>query len=430
MMGQPGGPAGLRGAPREAGVRLLFNLRTFESLKIRNFRFYLISSIAQMTPMNMQMTASGWFMYKLTGSVALLGVAMLVSAVPQLALSFVGGVFADRVSRKAILIAGQLATMVLMLWVGLFAHLGIITWYHLLINAFLQGAIMALMMPARQSIIPSLVGRDNIMNAVGLNMAGMNLNRLGAPALAGFLIAAFGIHYVYYLMGILYFVAALLILPLRLQAPEVPNGGMGGMVKRSVIGDVVLGLAYARDNKDVRAILILTLLTIFFSMAYFVVLPVFTEDILKVGPQGLGLLISGSGVGALIGSLVIASMPNRGRGLLFLHAAAVTGVGLFFFAWSTHYYLSMVILAFVGLGQAWRMSLSNVLLQAYTEDAYLGRVMSLMMMEWGLTSLGGAAVPIIGEFIGIQLAVALSAVFLVLVALFYYAFSPRIRRMA
>lgn len=423
---------GLGGAPREAGARLLFNLRTFESLKIRNFRFYLISSMAQMTPMNMQMTASGWFMYKLTGSVALLGVAMLVFAVPQLALSFVGGVIADRVSRKTILIAGQLATMLLMLWVGLFAHLGIITWYHLLITAFVQGAIMALMMPARQSIIPSLVGRENIMNAVGLNMTGMNLNRLGAPALAGFLIAAFGIHYVYYLMGLLYFVAAVLILPLRLQAPEAANGGlggMGGMVKRSVIGDVVLGLAYARDNKDVRAILILTLLTIFFSMAYFVVLPVFTEDILKVGPQGLGLLISGSGVGALIGSLVIASMPGRGRGLLFLHAAAVTGVGLLFFAWSTHYYLSMVILAFVGLGQAWRMSLSNVLLQAYTEDAYLGRVMSLMMMEWGLTSLGGAAIPIIGEFIGIQLAVAISAVFLVLTALFYYAFSPRIRHM-
>ncbi|MBI4328955.1 MAG: MFS transporter, partial [Chloroflexi bacterium] len=311
------------------------------------------------------------------------------------------------------------------LWIALSTSLGIITWHYLIISAFLQGTVMALMMPARQALVPALVGRDNLMNAISLNMTVMNVNRLGAPALAGFIIAAAGIEGVYYLMAALYVVAALCILPLRPVAAAVTSAWS----RKVILSDVLGGLAYIRGNRNVFAVLVLTLLTVVFSMPYIFLLPVFAEDVLKVGPQGLGVLISVSGVGALVGSLAIASMSGKGRGMLYLHTVLVTGIALLAFAASTNYGLSLAIIVFVGLGQAGRMALSSVLLQSYTEDAYLGRVMSVMMMEWGVTSLGSFGVAVAAEFIGVQWAIGATSALLLVTALYYYALSPRIRRL-
>ncbi|MBI4236405.1 MAG: MFS transporter [Chloroflexi bacterium] len=409
--------------PPMLAPRRRFSLRTFQSLKVRNFRYYMASSLAQMACMNMQMMASGLFMYKMTGSSALLGLTMLASAVPQLLLSPFGGIVADRVSKRLVLILGLLGSAFVALGIALATDLQIITWHYLVLSSFLQGTIMSLMMPSRQSMISELVGRDNLMNAVALNSAGMNVNQMGAPALAGFIVAGFGFHGVYYVMTGFYLLAAVLVFPVRQTRQPAFQG------RRSTFGDLKDGLLYIRQNPTLLAILLLSLLTVVLSMPFRFLLPVFTEDILKVGPKELGLLLSTSGVGALIGSLVIASLGEKGRGMLFLHTGVLASAGIIAFVLSNSYALSLVIMLFVGLAQSGRMALGSTLLQSYTEDAYLGRVMSFSMMQFGMMSLGTFGISVAAEFIGVQWAVGMTAVLLALITFYYYAFSPRIRRL-
>ncbi|MBI2165217.1 MAG: MFS transporter [Chloroflexi bacterium] len=412
-------------ALRTGAGKLPFALRTFRSLRVRQFRFFIASSLAQTACMNMQQVTTGWFAYKLTGSTALLGVTMLASAIPQLALSVLGGTLADRISKKLILSVGLIASALVALWIGLSTSLHIITWHYLVVSSFLQGSVMALMMPSRQSLISELVGRDNLMNAVALNSSVMNVNQIGAPAIAGFMIAGAGIEGVYYLMVALYLVAAAFIYPLRLS----PGGASSGNGRNAILRDIKDGISYVRQNETVLVLLLLTFLTVLFSMPFRALLPVFTEDILKVGPEKLGILMSASGIGALAGSLVIASLGEKGRGMLFLHGGILTGLAILAFSFSSSYTLSLVIMVVTGLGQAGRMALGNTLLQTYTEDAYLGRVMSLFMMQWGLVGLGTFGVSIAAEFVGVQLAVGATALLLVLSTLYFYLFSPRVRRL-
>jgi MFS family permease len=412
-------------AGRKPQERRGFSVRTFESLKVRDYRFYFSSNFFQMACMNMQMLASGWFMYTLTGSSALLGLTMLANAIPQLVLSPFGGTIADRLPKKATILVGLVASLALALWIAVSISLDVITWHYLVISSLIQGGIMALIMPARQSFITEVVGRENLMNAVALNAATMNVTQLSAPALAGFIVAWADISGVYYLMAGLYGVAFLSLLPIRPVSRA--NNGMPARGRRSVLGDIKDGLVYVRNNTTLTSILLLTFFTVVFSMPFRLLLPVFTEDVLMVGPDKLGLLISVSGIGALAGSLAIASFASKRRGMLFLHTGLVTGLTILAFSVTTSYSVALVIMVIAGLAQSGRMALSNTLLQSYTEDAYLGRVMSLFMMQWGVTSLGTFGVSVLAEFIGIQPAVAMTGVLLVATSLYYYVFSPRVR---
>ncbi len=353
------------------------------------------------------------------------GVMWLANSIPQIALSFVGGAIADRVSRRTVIILGLLGFGSVNLSVGIMTAIGLITWQYLVVAAALQGSVMSLVMPSRQALVPELVGRDRLTNAVALNMVGMNVNRLGAPAIAGFIIAFWGIAYAYFLMAALCLVGAMLALPL-------PRGARLNTTKASLantVADLRAGLQYVWQNQNIFAVLVVTLVTITLSMPYTSLLPVFVEDVYGLGPASLGLLISAGGIGALLGSLVVASIRDKKRGLLYLHSALLTGLALIAFSITSSYTTAMVIMGVVGIGQAGRMALGNILLQSNTEAQYMGRVMSLLMMEWGLTGLGNFGVAIAAEAIGVQWAIGITACLLVLVTVYYYAFVPRIRRM-
>jgi MFS family permease len=158
-------------------------------------------------------------------------------------------------------------------------------------------------------------------------------------------------------------------------------------------------------------------------------MPIFADDILNVGASGLGLLISISGVGAILGSLVLASLPNKRRGIMLLVSAFILGVALLGFSFSGSWYLSLGLIVFVGLGQAGRMALGNTLIQYYVDDEYRGRVMSIYVMQFGLTSFGGFAAGMMAEVMGAQWALGGFAMVLVLVSLLALALLPRLRRL-
>lgn len=418
---RPHGRGGL--AVMERGQRRGFNLRTFTSLKNPGYRWYFAANFCQMASMNMQMLARGWLMYILTGSPLALGGLMLANAAPQLLFSIFGGVIADRLPKKMVMIVGQFGSALGTLIIAVFISLGTVTWVHVVAVAVFQGTIMALMMPSRQSVIPEIVGRDGIMNAVALNTAGMNMNRLLAPAAAGVIIELFGVGGVYYIMTALYLGAVLFLLPLKVPGTARPSE------RRSVWTDTLAGISYIRGNRTISVLLILTLVAVVLSMPYIILLPVFAKDVLNIGAGKLGILMSLSGAGALAGSVAIASMREKKRGLLFLHSTLLSALALVFFALSESYLLSLFIILFVGLGQAGRMALSNTLLQAYTEEQYLGRVMSVYLMEFGISNVGTAAVAAMAEFVGVQWAIGSTAFALVLVCIGYYVFVPRIRHL-
>lgn len=418
---------------------------TFAALKIPAYRIYFGALLMQMAAMNMQMVARSWFMYELTESAVMLGAVGLCSALPMLTISLFGGVLADRIRKRGILIAGQVTSALVALGIAVSITMGTISWAHLFIAAFLQGLVMALMMPARQAIIYELVGENTLMNAIALNAAAMNLIRLTAPAIAGFLIALWHIEGVYYIMALFYLIGFVF-------AIRLPHTGKIQLKKIGTLLEIKEGLRYIRSNSNILAILFLTLMATALSMPYMFLLPIFARDIFSVdisifgnltslpligslflalteSSARQGLLISVSAIGALVGSLTVASMRNRMRGLIFLLSLLLAAISLVCFSATGSYLLALITFVPLGLGQSGRMALSNTLLQSNTDDRHRGRVMSVYMMNWGLTMVGVFFVSILAETIGVQLAVGGAAGLLAVLVLYYLFFSRQIRHL-
>ena len=412
----------------------LRNLRTLSSFKNPVFRLYYYASLGQMAAMNIQMMARSLLIYEITGSGTMLGVMALANAVPMLFFSLFGGVIADRVQKKYVLVVGQAFSGLVSLGIALALVFGVLSegnagsWWILVAASLFQGTIMGLMMPARQAMIADIVGEEQLMNAVALNTFGMNLNRLMMPALAGFFIDGFGYESVYFGMTGMYLLAVAFI-------SLMPKTGTVTLQGRGAMRDVVDGLKYVRHEKTILMILVVTFLTVLFSMAYMMLLPAFTEDILDVGARGMGILISVSGIGAMAGSIFLASLPNKRRGLMFIVGSLILGLALVGFSFSSYWFpsyawpLALGFIVFVGVGQTARMTLGNTLLQYYVQDEYRGRVMSLYMMEFGLTSFGVFLAGVMTDIVGVRWSVGGLAIMLVILSIYLLVFVPRLRKL-
>jgi MFS family permease len=231
-------------------------------------------------------------------------------------------------------------------------------------------------------------------------------------------------------MGMLYGAGAVLLIPVRKAAHAIDYSrfddehGRGGSIR-----DLIEGCRYMRRDRIVMMILIVNLMLVIFSMPFQMMLPGFVKEVLGRGASAQGILMSLTGVGSLIGSLLIAGMPERNRGIVLLLSSLVLGFALIFFSISTWFWVTAVIMVAIGLGQAGRMSLGNVLLQAYTEREYRGRVMSVYLLEFSLTALSTSIVGVFANFFGVQLAIGLTAVGLVVFVLYTLLFLPRMRQL-
>jgi MFS family permease len=381
-----------------------------------------------MGAMNMQMLARSLLIYRLTDSATILGIMSLAHAIPMLALSLYGGLIADRVQKKYVMLVGQAASAAVSLMVAVLLSSGYFSventgsWWILVFNSLLQGTIMALVMPSRQAVLPEIVGGEQLMNAVSLSNMGMNVLRLVAPALTGFLIDAFDFAAVFYTMTVLYLMAVLFIsfLPRTSTITAQSSNAWTGIKE---------GIKYIKNETTILFILVFILFVVLLSMPYQTLMPIFTEDILEVGATGMGVLMSVSGIGAMFGSIVLASLPNKKRGLLLLLSSIFLSLALVGFSFSTSWHLSLVLVAFVGLGQTGRMTLGNTLLQYYVDNDYRGRVMSIYLMEFGITSLGTFAASILAEVIGPEWSVGGFALVLVCLSILALIFVPRLRRL-
>ena len=411
-----------------------FSLRTFESLNDHNFRWYFFAMFGQFSAMQMQMFVRGFLVFELTGSFAALGTVSLANAIPGLLLSLVGGVVADRLPKRVILQAGQVANMIMAGGITYLLFVNQLRFEHLLLAAVVQGISNALTMPSRQSMVPELVGPARLMNAVALNTAGMNLTRLVAPALGGLIVAWTSATGVYTFMTLSYLFAVVTLMKVPARPPFVGTRmrrGGGGAAKgpRGSMRDLKEGLTYIGRTPVIRTLLFVNFLIVLVSMPYMMMLPGFAKEVLDADASRLGVLMSITGVGSLAGSLVIASLPSRHRGRLLLGGSLLLGVALLVFSASTFYWFSAAVMIVIGVGQASRMSLSNVLIQSYVHDDYRGRVMSIYMMEFSLTMFGVFLVGILAGIFGVQVVIGGTAVALIALVAIFFLFVPSIRNL-
>ncbi|MBK5223543.1 MAG: MFS transporter [Acidimicrobiia bacterium] len=404
---------------------------TFESLKIPLFRDFFVSMLGQMASQNMQMVVRSYIAYLLTGSYAALGTIALASAVPGIVFAMVGGAIADRVARRKLVVqAGQVINGLNALGVGLLLFTDSLTFGLLLVSAVVQGTSMALMMPSRQALLPSLVPSEQLMNAVALNSAGMNTMRLFAPALGGYIFEWAGAAWVYFLMCGLYLFASLFLLRVpEVRRDTVAAGSIRGEM-RAGFGNIWAGITYIVRSPIMGPLMGINILVVITAMPYMFLLGGFVQDVFDSGADSLGLLQSISGIGALSGALVIASLPPRRRGAMYLVGSAFQGLMLFIaFTFSTSVWMMAGFLLFMGVGQSARQSLSNVLIQSYVEDEYRGRVMSVYMLQFSLSQLGAFLTGILAAAIGPRAALGATSLALVVLALGALVFVPRLRNL-
>ncbi len=419
----------MKGSRSRGLLTSIYGIRTFSSLQNPVYRLYFAGMLGQFAAMNMQMVTGSLLIYRLTDSSALLGTMSLSFAIPMIFVSMFGGALADRIQKKQVLVMGLLASAVISLCIAIALTTGHLSrehpgsWWILMVSSFCQGTVMGLMLPARQAIIPEIVPSEQAMNAVALNMLGMNVMGLVAPAVAGFLIDILDFKSVYYAMTALNIYASFTIFFVKHTNYRIRNQ-TGNM-----LDDIRKGFQYIRQDTTVFFVLIFTLIAVVLSMPYQQFLPIYVDDILKVGAKGLGILMGISGAGALVGSLVMASLPNKKRGLMLLLSGILSGIALIIFSFSKSWGLSLGLIIFVGLGQTMRGTIGSALLQSYAQPEYMGRVMSIFMVQWGIMNLVTFFVGLMAEVIPVQFVLGGFALILILVSILAVLLVQRIRKL-
>jgi MFS family permease len=404
------------------------NLRTFDSFKTPAYRMFFLGMIGQWGSFSMEMVARTYLTYEITDSPAMLGFMSLANAVPMIGLSLFGGAIADRLPKKQLIQISQVAMAIVFLGNGIAISVGYLSpvnsqsWWVLMVGGVIMGIIMALAMPSRQSIIPELINREQIMNAISLNTLGMSFFQLVGPAIAGYIIAGFGYAIIYYIMAALNAIAIVFtsFLPKTTPSPSL---------RTNILEDISEGFNYIVKNKTILLILLFLITSVLLSMPFQMLMPIFARDILMVGVAGQGTLMSVSGLGALVASLTMASLPSKKRGITFLSSNILLGAALATFAFSVSWPLSLGMMAIVGMGRIGNNTAGTALLQSHTESKYLGRVMSIMMLNFGLSSLGTFFAGILAESISAQWSIGGFALLLVSISLMTILFLSRLRKL-
>ena len=400
-------------------------LTTFDSLSNRNFLFLWVGMLFLMAGTQMQMLAQSYLVYDITGSASVLGIINLGIAVPMLTIPLFGGVVADRFEKKTIIQVAQLVAGCLSLVIGLAIDFEVIAWQHLLISSMVTGGLWAFMMPARQAIIPQLVGPEKLTNAMALNAAGISATTMAAPALAGGIYALVGPWNVFYLIGALTLAAVVL-------TSFLPKTGSAGTTsgKTDVLRDIADGISHVWQRRILLVLLLMGLAATMLAMPFRFILPVFVVDIYRQGPDSMGLLVGLMGMGSMFGSLYVASMGQRYRGMGLIIATIMSGVGLVLIAAIPVYNIAAVIMILLGIGDSGRQALNQTLIIEKASPEYRGRIMSLFMLNYGLMPLSITPAGFLTDYLGGQTVIGFMGFALIAIMVIVLLTQGRLRRLS
>src|SRR5262245_31940771 len=399
-------------------------LQSLSALKHRNFRLYWFGQLSSVLAQNMESVAQSWLVLELTNSPLLLGLTGLTFTIPTVVLTLVGGAIADRADRRRIMIFAQLGSALFFLLLSALVTLKWIALWHVMALAFLTGCLRAFDRPSRMALLPQMVPKEDIPNAVAVGGTIWQLNRLLGPAVAGLLIYLIGIGPTYYFCCFASLSAVCLWLGIRFehQPTAVFSGGL--------FQHMMAGLNFIWKNEIFYTFISMTFFNSVFGMSYLILMPVFARDVLTVGSQGFGFLQSAGGLGALCGVLAVAYFSrSRAKGRQAIGGAIIFGTLLICFAISKSYHLSLILACALGIASQFYITVINAILQVYLPDQLRGRVMGIYGLTWELMPVGGLIAGAIAEYAGAPAAVVLGGALVAVMALGIGIFSPNMRRL-
>ncbi|MDZ7729638.1 MAG: MFS transporter [Dehalococcoidia bacterium] len=401
--------------------------RTFTSLSEPEYAWYFVGNVAFFMAMQMQMVLRGFLAYDLTGKATSLAAVSLAIAIPMLVVAPFGGVVADRVNKRNLLLVTQVIAAAASLLVAVLIIMDVIVLWHLVAVSFLTGCVFSFNMPARQALVPNLVPQHKLMNAISLQMGGMNLTRILAPALGGLLIVPMGVGWVYMLTTVLFTLAVL-------SETHLPKHGMKSTGERkSFREDYVGGFRYILEDPTLRLLMTVALLMPLFAFPVQQLLPVFASDVFTVGGADadglrLGILAAAMGVGGLAGAIVSANMDTVAhKGKIMLIGGTSMGAFMLLFGLAPTMVMATLFLIAMGVGQMIFQATNNTTIQAGLPGEMRGRVMSILMMSFGLMPLGVVPISFAADAWGAQAAISGAAVVMLVVLFGMYAISERLR---
>lgn len=407
-------------AARPRGTGLI--ARTFDSLSLPQFRIFWFGTLLSMGATQMNMMTNGILVYDIQDSRIIAGIVGMAFAPTMLVFSLFGGVAVDRFDRRLIMQLAQISGVLVAGVLAALVFFDLIRWYYLLIGGLLQGATFAFLGPARQTAIPRLVGKDQMSNAVALNMAGMSLMSVAAPALGGLL-------YERITPGGVYALSAGMSVAAVVLTGRLPSIKPGAFKHRAVFAEIVIGFGYIRRTPVVLWLIFQGGLTALLTFPFRTLLPVYAKDVYIASPSDVGIMMATLGVGTLLGTLFMAGLrQGQSRGVFILSASVLTAAALAVIAGVPWLLVGTLCMVLIGLGDSGRMALGQSLVLEACDDEYRGRVMSIFMMTWGLMPLGVLPLSAGFDLLGPQLALGVMATLALVVSLAFFA-QPRLRKL-
>jgi MFS family permease len=378
---------------------------TFRALQYRNFRLFVIGQLISLIGTWMQMAAQAWLVYRMTGSSLLLGSIGFVGQIPMFVISPLGGVVADRVNRQRLVIATQASSMMLAFVLAALTLTNTVRIWHIFVLALLLGIVNAFDVPGRQAFLMDMVGREDLINAIGLNSSMFNGARIVGPAVAGILLDKLGEGMCFLVNGVSFIAVIMSLWMMNVSCPV-------RVEDESPLQSLLSGFRFVAKARPIRALLLLIAVVSLVGLPYSVLMPVFAAKILHGGPKAYGWLMGSTGIGAMFGALALASRSGiRGLGKWVAMAAGGFGAFLLLFSFSRYLWLSMALLVPLGFCMMLGLSSTNTLIQSMSPDDLRGRVVAVYsMMFLGMAPFGSFFGGAVADRLGAPLTVALGGV--------------------
>src|SRR6266478_1270077 len=378
---------------------------TLRALRHRNFQIFFSGQLVSLIGTWMQSVAQSWLVYRLTGSSLLLGAAGFASQIPVFLVAPLGGIAADRFNRQRVVIGTQISSMVLAFILAVLTLTRTVQVWHIFVLAALLGVVNAFDIPARQSFLVEMVGKEDLMNAIALNSSMFNGARIIGPAIAGILVAKIGEGWCFFANAVSYIAVIIGLLMMKVHSPARAS-------MASPFEHMMEGFRFVNRTAPIRALLLLLGVVSLVGMPYVVLMPIFADQILHGGARGLGILMGATGVGALLGALTLAFREGvKGLGRWVAWCSAGFGASLVVFAISHTFWISVILLFPVGYTIMLQMACSNTLIQVMVPDALRGRVMAVYsMMFMGMAPIGALLGGALSDRLGAPLTVAMGGI--------------------
>lgn len=389
--------------------------KIFRALRSKNYKLYFLGQAISLIGTWIQATAMSWLVYRITNSTILLGATTFLSQIPNLFLSPFIGVFLDSFSKHKILILTQILLMLQALVLSILTLSNVIKIWHILTLSLILGILNSIDAPARQSFVIEMVeSYEDLSNAIALNSFLFNGARLIGPTISGFLIAALGEGLCFMINALSYLAVIIALLFMNIKIKTLTK-------TENIVKDLKEGFNYAFNSIVIRYVLIFIALSSLFASLYSVLMPVFAKDILKGGPQLLGILTGSTGAGALAGAIYLAGREKiKGIEKIIAYSFGTAGIGLLIFSLSKSIYLSVTALFITGISFMLNAVCSNTLIQSIIDNNFRGRVMSIYVMFFmGSMPLGSYLGGYLAKHVGPINTVLLSGIFCITCSLIY-----------